>query len=212
MAEIDNKGFAHHISVLSHESMNSQNPNTKLGWATQASELLFRLGGEHTFQPPIQNLQFAIETGHALVATNHMDTLTGYVKMSPWVVGSNDMCEIKKGAMAEVPEHFDDIYNGNTVPVCVEIGSLVVDTAEQGRGLGGALVTQMVEDSNSMYPGIKRIAVVTIDNVASLHVFKRLQWRIVEREKALAELGIDVLDGWEPESTIFIYEPVLYSP
>lgn len=170
--------------------------------ALKASNLLKILGGEHTFQPPPSTLQFVMEIEHAVVATHPEDgCLIGFVKMTPWVVGPGSV-----GTMAENEADFTSIHDSTTTPVAIEIGSLVVDTAHQRRGLGSALVAQMVAVSDRTYPGLPKIAVVTSDNTASLHVFKRSHWNIVSREEALFQLGIDVLEGWDPPSTIFVHQ------
>jgi len=196
------------FSFLENGSMNQKSPDKKLGWAYQASSLLGKLGGEHTFQPPPRHLHYAMETGHAIVATHPYDTLAGFVKMAPWVIQVNDQSSVKIGKMAEQESDFKSIHDGLVVPVCIEIGSLVVEESKQGKNLGKALVNHMVTMSKKTYPNLPKIAVVTNDNIASLHVFKKLEWKIVSKEEAIVALGIDVLDGWTPPSTIFIYQDV----
>jgi len=193
------------FAFLENGTMTPKSTDIKLSWASQASQLLYQLGGEHTFQPPPKNLHYAMEIGHAIVATCLYDELAGFVKMTPWVVGAEEGDKpVKKGSMAENEDDFEKIHNGTTVP----IGSLVVDSVQQGNNLGKALVNHMVTMSNTAYPTLQKIAVVTNDKTASLHVFNRLQWKIITSEEAVAQLGIDILDGWEPESTIFLYQGV----
>ena len=197
------------FAFLENGTMTPNSADNKLSWASQASQLLYQLGGEHTFQPPPENLHYAMEIGHAIVATCPYDELAGFVKMTPWVVTTEDGDKPeKRGSMAENEVDFQKIHDGTVIPVCVEIGSLVVDSVHQGNNLGKALVNHMVTMSENAYPTLQKIAVVTNDNVASLHVFNRLQWKIITQEEAVAQLGIDILDGWEPESTIFLYQGV----
>ena len=186
--------------------MSIKSPDKQLLWSYQASDLLKKLGGEHTFQPPPRNLHYAMEIGHAIVATEPHDNLAGFVKMTPWTVDTHDISPIKKSKMAELPADFEDIHIGKTVPVCVEIGSLVVEASKQGNNLGKALVNHMVTMSEKAYPGLKKMAVVTNDNIASLHVFHALEWQVKTKEEAMQELGTDILDGWDPPSTLFMYK------
>jgi len=188
----------------------ANNPEQSQSWAQQASELLFKLGGEHTFQPPAALLHFALGIGHAIVAMNPAfsdKNIAGFVKMTPWVVPASEVhISEKKGSMAENETDFQSIHDGHTIPVCVEIGSLVVETSNQGQDLGKKLVNRMVDLSDRWYPDIHKIAVVTNDNIASLKVFERLQWKKISKADAITQFGIDVLEGWEPESTIFVYQ------
>ena len=194
------------FSFLENGSMNEKSADKKLIWAFQSSNLLCELGGEHTFQPPPRNLHLAMETGHAIVATNPHDNLAGFVKMAPWVVQTNS--DGHKASMAETKDDFENIHNGFVTPICIEIGSLVVEPTKQKNNLGKALVNHMVIMSEITYPNLPKIAVVTNDNEASLRVFKKLGWKIATRQEAVNLLRIDVLDGWEPESTIFIYQGI----
>ncbi len=190
------------LSVVITPAAELTNPHYQLNrtnWAVKASQLLKQLGGEHTFQPPPENLEFALSIGHASVATSEHGDLAGFVKMAPWVIDKN-----QHASMAETPEEFENIHTDETRPVCVEIGSLVVDAAHQGKNIGKALVNQMLSESNLVYPQLPKIAVVTNDNGASLAVFNKLGWSTLSKEQAASLLGIDVLDGWEPPSTIFI--------
>jgi GNAT superfamily N-acetyltransferase len=193
------------VSIHSPVELKNTLQTNGMKWATQASELLHKLGGEHTFQPPPEKLAFALSIGHATVASSEYGDLAGYVKMAPWTVDAHDQNPVKKSVMAESQQDFEDIHTNCSVPVCLEIGSLVVDPAHQGKNVGKALVMQILEEGMKTYPHLPKIAVVTNDNAASLAVFNKLNWSKLSKEEAISLLGTDVLDGWDPPSTIFLY-------
>jgi predicted GNAT family N-acyltransferase len=186
-------------NFLSNGTLTTKQPEELLALGAGVSGLLAKLGGEHTFHPPAEELAFAMATNHAVVATTPEGELAGYVKMSPWVTDMQGQAK-----MAETPADYEAMQNGSFKPVCVEVGSLVVDMAQQGNNLGKALASQMLDVASASYPDLPKIAVVTNDNVPSLHVFHKLGWPTVAQEHAAELLGIDVLDGWPHPSTIFI--------
>ena len=181
------------LSTLDHES------HIRLG--REVVGLLARLGGEHTFHPPPETLAFAMETNHAILANAPEGDLAGFIKMSPWVVNENGLTK-----MAENSADYETLHAEVWKPVCVEIGSLVVAPVYQGNNLGKTLVREMTDVAEHSYPQLPKIAVVTDDNVPSLHVFGSLGWEIIGRKEAHQLIGIDVLEGWTPPSTIFLFK------
>lgn len=187
------------FGFLKNGSLSTLPPENLLQMGEGVAGLLAQLGGEHTFHPPAKELADAMATNHAVVAQSPEGALAGYVKMTPWVTDEAGMAK-----MAGTPEDFTAIHEGKYQPVAIEIGSLVVGAQHQGNNLGKALAHHMLEVAQESYPGLPQIAVVTNDNTASLHVFTKLGWGVVDQEQAKALLGIDVLDGWPHPSTIFI--------
>jgi ribosomal protein S18 acetylase RimI-like enzyme len=184
-------------------TIQSKNPEQKTQWAHTINGLLKILGGEHTFQPPVENLVASMEQGHGIVATTPEEEFAGFVKLTPW-----SLVEENTIKMIETPDDFQAIGT----PLCVEIGSLVVDPPSQGKNLGKGLVDHAVKIAKEKYPNLPIVAVVTNDNVPSLHVFAKLGWPVTTQENAKEITGFDLLEGWTPPSTIFLFpgdEPIV---
>lgn len=187
------------FDVLRNGALSNQSPDVLYQHGFAISQMLRALGGDHTFHPTPEELQFAMQTNHAILATQVDGEDAGFVKAVPWLTTKNG---------PKMLANDDDIRlvdQGEAKPVCVEVGSLVVGLPHQGNNLGKFLAQHVVTHAQETYPSLPIIAVVTNDNLPSLAVFNKLGWKIVDKQLAIELLGIDVLDGWEPPSTIFLY-------
>jgi len=184
---------ADHLSVQPVERL--------LFYGHQVNRLLKELGGEHTFHPSPMELAGSMKHRHAVVLTDE-DGLEvhGAVRATPWIV-TDDIN--KKGDMIKMSP-LKALENGDARIAAIEIGSLVIHKDEQRKKKGRQLVDELCKEIANSYLGVPRVAVVTNDNAPSLHVFDALHWVQVSTEDACRLLGIDILDGWEPESTIFV--------
>src|SRR3989339_42048 len=187
------------FDILRNGSLSTQPYEALLQHGIAVAGLLQALGGKHTFHPTPEALAFAMQKKHAILATDTDGLVAGFVKAVPWLTTP------KGPKMFESPEDVVLVESGGAKPICVEVGSLVVEKDNQGNNLGSHLGNLSAQHAKEVYPGLPVIAVVTNDNTASLHVFgKKLNWPEIQRDYAQELLGIDVLDGWEPPSTIFL--------
>jgi GNAT superfamily N-acetyltransferase len=143
-----------------------------------------------------------MQAGHTAIITDHsLRQLWGFIKLDPWFKPSANIPGEGIGNIT-----IDDVTRaGLYFPVGVEVGSLVVVPQHQNKGFGKFLAKEASSLSEEIYPGIPRIAVVTNDNLSSLHVFTKIGWIGVSPEEAKYIMqGVDVLEGWTPPSTIFV--------
>ncbi len=171
------------------------------GYAKQISALLPQLGGNHVFHPPAEKIHTYIQQGHAQIITDvTSEEVFAFAKADPWVIPNSgvDPKQLKSQTV------FDAIYTGLCSPVVIEIGSLFVVPKHRQKNWGKAMAIQMSIAAGEIYTGIPQIAVVTDDNIPSLAVFSKIGWRIINPQQAIDMFGLDVLEGWEPPSQIFL--------
>ncbi len=169
--------------------------------ATQASTLINELGGDHMFHPPPEILCTYLKAGMACYAVDALGNLGGFIKVDPWL---NYPIGITPNSDDDIITKLQAIESGKAKLGILETGSLVVHPKDQGLGLGTELKKQMAQQASIQFPGIPVIAVVTNDNGPSIHNNHKLGWIPFPNETLVEKTAIDVLDGWEPESTIFV--------
>jgi len=152
-------------------------------FAGQVSPLLQTLGGEHMFHPSPEEIQEFMKKGQTvLMADSTTENLVGFAKTDIWTNASSD-------------------------PVGYEVGSLIVVPQFQNKGIGKFLVTEMAKTTFEMACGLPVFSVVTNDNASSLALYRHLRWQEISYLQSLNILkGVDILDGWIPPSTIFLYD------
>jgi len=187
--------------IFTPEMALKMEPGKLMGIATQASALINKLGGEHMFHPPPEALCAYLQAGMACYAVDTEGNLGGFIKVDPW------LCY--PGGIPEKPDDnivgkLNAIETGNATLGILETGSLVVDPKDQNHGLGTELKKQMATQASVHFPGVPVIAVITNDNGPSLHNNIKLGWIPIDNSILCKITGIDVLDGWVPESTIFV--------
>lgn len=168
--------------------------------AGQAAALINELGGEHMFHPPAEVLFSYLQAGMACYAVDGTGNLGGFIKVDPWLNCPGGFGPMPDGIAGKLTA----IESGNAALGILETGSLVVHPKDQGNGLGTQLKVQMSKQASVHFPGVPVIAVVTNDNGPSIHNNQKLGWIPVENDTLKGATGIDVLDGWVPESTIFV--------
>lgn len=189
------------FQIFSPEQTLAMPPDKLMLVATQAADLINQLGGEHMFHPTPDTLCAYMQAGMATYAVNEAGVLGGFIKVDPWLVDPDNAAQT----------HGDGIFGklkaleaGQAKLGLLETGSLVVHPSDQGNGLGTELKVQMAAQASLHYPGIPVVAVVTNDNGPSLHNNHKLGWVPVPNETIVNATGIDLLEGWAPESTIFV--------
>lgn len=176
-------------------------PRKKFNYASQIANLLPKLGGNSVFHPSADKVFAYMNGGHAHLLTDTAELkVLGFAKADPWAVPNEGVSPTQVSQLLT----FAAIHAGLARPVVIEIGALVVVPEYQRRNLGKALAIETAITAAQIYPGIPQIAVVTNDNVPSLAVFGKIGWEIVSHPDSVKMFGLDILDGWQPPSTIFI--------
>lgn len=176
-------------------------PAKTFSYATQIATLLPELGGKHMFHPPAEKVHAFMLHGHTQLITDVAEQeVLAFAKADPWVIPAQNVHpdELNKVTV------FDALYAGLAQPVAIEIGSLFVLPKHQGKNWGKAMVVQMAIAAEQVYSGVPQISVVTTDNVQSLAVYDKIGWKKIGRNESTQMFGLDVLDGWEPPSVIYL--------
>lgn len=176
-------------------------PVKTFSYAKQVAALLPQLGGNHMFHPPAEQLHAFMLHGHTQLITDPTEQkVFAFAKADPWTVPAQG---VNPNELNEI-SMFDALYRGLAQPVTIEIGSLFVLPEHQGKNWGKAMVIQMAIAAGQIYSGVPQISVVTTDNVQSLAVYNKIGWKIINRDESIQMFGLDVLEGWEPPSVIFL--------
>lgn len=187
--------------VLSGSRLAQKDLSLLYAYGQQAYDLLNSLGGSHMFHPAPEVLAGYMFHQHAVLLTDEKEQIIhGVVKAAPWLVLDPSL---GKGDIASLSP-FQALQLDAAKVVGLEIGSLVIAEGQQNKRKGRRLVEEMCESISTSYPHIPRIAVVTNDNGPSLHVFRNIGWQEIDAQDAWDIMGVDVLDGWEPASSIFL--------
>ena len=168
--------------------------------ATQAQSLIQQLGGEHMEHHTPDALYAYLRAGMACYAENSKKKLGGFIKVNPWLYKQddpsvNDLDIFKKLELTE---------SGTARLAALETSSLVVHPDDQGQHLGKELKILMAAQASAHFPGIPVIAV--IDNTNEISIINNYDrgWIPVDSEVLKTVIGVDVLLGWKPRSTIFM--------
>lgn len=188
--------------ILSPDQVAKLDDTSKLNMANQVAVLLTELGGKHMFHPDPHKIMTFMNARHTmLIADAGLTSAHGFIKIDPWIIPQPGITEDdirEMGLFYAIEHHICRVAAG-------EVGSLVVAQTQQNKGYGKQLVNMMSEKGFELYPHQPLIAVVTNDNTPSLSVFNKLDWRMVSPQYSENRIGIDVLEGWEPPSTIFFH-------
>ncbi len=160
----------------------SLDPDKKISLASQVPPLLEALGGEHMLHPTDQEIKKLMDEGLALAITDlTQDNLVGFVKTDVWV-------------------------NHQKEPAGFEVGSVVVIPELQNKGIGAFLTNEMAETTRKIAGGLPIFSVITDDNFPSLAMYRKLKWPKITSTECMEILGgVDVLEGWIPPSSIFLF-------
>lgn len=175
------------LYLLKGAELNQISLDDQFALARQVAEELVVLGGERMFHPRAEEIQEGMCSERSVVVTDSSGLeLIGFSQLHPWLQTSG-----------QKPE--------TSLPVGVEIGSLVVSEKHQNKGIGKFCVKEACALAGLKFPQVPRFVVVTDDNVQSIAVFDRLGWyRITHEESLLLFKGVDVLEGWLPPSIILV--------
>lgn len=172
-----------------------------LSYGKEINQMLSRLGGKHTFHPSAHELAGSMLHRHAILLTDESgEEVHGFVKATPWIAVDYSRA---KGDMVNM-DPYKVLEENNAKVVAVEVGSLVIKESQQGKKKARKAVVELVNELANTYKGVPRVAVITNDNTASMHVFRALEWQEIDAQEAYEIFGINILDGWDPLSVIYV--------
>lgn len=172
-------------------------------YAQQAAEFMEQSGGEHAFHPSVISLQAFMQ--HGLAACSFEDgKVSSLIELAPQVIYHN-------GKPVSQNKHGDEgvlmhVDHGLACIVGLKSGNLVVHPSNQNKDLEMIMKKTLAGHALQTFPNIPLLSVVANDDDPSLHVYEELGWLPITSSQSMKLLkGVDVLDGWKPQSTIFIH-------
>lgn len=186
--------------VFTPDVAHTLKPKKLMRVAKQASSLIEQLGEGHMEHHTPDALCAYLQAGMACCAINSFGALGGFIKATPWLYKPDD----PKVNDLDIFKKLKLIEDGEAKLIALETSSLVVHPNDQGKHLGKELKILMAAQASIHFPGIPVIAVIDNSNEISMQNNKDRGWIPVDNEILKAMTGVDVLEDWNPVSTIFM--------